>query len=85
MRTIQNGGAEELASIKNIESKGSFRFWEKGFSFGFHLKEFSLTFNKVWLSSRKYKFEEYQFNKNGSNICFTLNINELWQKNDQEK
>ncbi|MBC7775494.1 MAG: hypothetical protein H7246_08645, partial [Phycisphaerae bacterium] len=40
---------KELDSIKNIESQGSFQFWEKGFSFGFHFTGFSLTYNNVSL------------------------------------
>ncbi len=76
---------KELASIKNIESKGFFQFWENGFSLGVHLTGFSVTYNNVWLSRKNYKFEDYQFNKNGSNLCFTLNINELWENEDEPK
>jgi len=76
---------KELTSIQNIDSKGSFQFWENGISLGFNLTGCSITYNNVWLKSRSLKFEDYQFNKNGSNLCFTLNINELWEKAEEPK
>jgi len=76
---------KELAAIKNIESQGSFQFWENEFSIGVHFSAFSFTVNNVRLSGRKHKFEDYKFNTGGSNLCFTLNINELWKKKDEPK
>lgn len=74
----------ELASVRNIEAKGRFKFWETGFSIGCYFNEGSLTFNKVSLHSRRDKLEaDFQFNSYAWNLALSLNIHEIWRKEDE--
>lgn len=75
---VPNFDSVELQAIRKIEQENPFRFTEFGFTLGYSLRPFTLSYNAISTFGDPQRFRELMLANSNHSLVLTLNVQELW-------